>query len=133
MILTADKLSARNWPCSPTCALCDQAPETAKHLVLHCSLAREVWHRISLWSGGLVQQPDRLGGGRLVEHIACWFTKGVTRPKAAILTYTAWNIYMESKESSGVRQPDGNTGSGRRRDRAGDRAVQESSWRAGGG
>lgn len=38
-LLTADKLLSRNWPCHPVCALCDQAPETAEHMCLHCVYA----------------------------------------------------------------------------------------------
>ncbi|GJN01931.1 hypothetical protein PR202_ga19236 [Eleusine coracana subsp. coracana] len=34
---------------SATCALCDQEPETIEHLLLHCSVAREVWrHALNL-------------------------------------------------------------------------------------
>jgi hypothetical protein len=76
---------ARNWPCSPTCALCDQAPETAKHLVLYCSFAREVWHRISLWSGSAARY-------RWNTSLA-GLPKELRRSKAAILMYTAWNIW----------------------------------------
>jgi hypothetical protein len=56
-ILTADKLTARNWPCSPQCPLCAQEPETAEHLTLHCVFTREVWVLVSSWTQGLVKVP----------------------------------------------------------------------------
>ena len=93
-ILTADKLMARNWPCNPVCALCDQEPETANHLILHCSFAREVWHRVSSWSGELLLQPSI---GMSLED---WWNDSLAglskedrRSKAAILIYSAWNIW----------------------------------------
>jgi len=93
-ILTADKLMARNWPCNLVCALCDQEPETANHLILHCSFAREVWHRVSSWSGELLLQPSI---GMSLED---WWNDSLAglskedrRSKAAILIYSAWNIW----------------------------------------
>lgn len=29
-----------------TCALCDQEQETIEHLLLHCSMAKQIWWRI---------------------------------------------------------------------------------------
>jgi len=52
------RLSMRQWPCNPVCTLCNQEQEAATHLVLHCNFAKEVWERIRLWSGGLVDVPD---------------------------------------------------------------------------
>jgi len=46
-VLTTDNLVARNWPCDPICTLCDQTFETAAHLCLHCSYARQVWVSVS--------------------------------------------------------------------------------------
>lgn len=57
-VLTADRLLARNWPWSPTCPLCDQLPETAEHLCLHCVFARELWFRLRDWTNGLVSIPQ---------------------------------------------------------------------------
>jgi hypothetical protein len=57
-LLTADRLLARNWPCNPTCPLCDQELESAEHLTLQCVFAREVWALVSAWSQGVVQVRD---------------------------------------------------------------------------
>jgi hypothetical protein len=54
---TADKLMARQWPCNLVCNLCNLKQETAEHLILHCSFAREVWLRLADWTQQLVQQP----------------------------------------------------------------------------
>jgi hypothetical protein len=40
---TAERLRARGLPHDDCCSLCDQEFETAKHLVLQCPFAREVW------------------------------------------------------------------------------------------
>jgi len=48
----------RQWPCNPMCTLCNQEQEAATHFVLRCNFAKEVWGRIRLWSGGLVDVPD---------------------------------------------------------------------------
>ena len=61
-ILTADKLTARNWPCNPVCPLCDQSMESAEHLCLHCTFAQEVWVKVRSWSGDLIAVPDRNRG-----------------------------------------------------------------------
>jgi hypothetical protein len=40
---TAERLRARGLPHDDHCCLCDQEFETARHLVLQCPFAREVW------------------------------------------------------------------------------------------
>jgi hypothetical protein len=40
---TAERLSARGLPHDDYCCFCDQEFETARHLVLQCPFAREVW------------------------------------------------------------------------------------------
>jgi hypothetical protein len=57
-ILTADKLSQRNWPCNPVCVLCDQEPETAIHLCLKCPFALEVWELVRSWTNNLIMPPS---------------------------------------------------------------------------
>lgn len=66
-LLTADKMAARNWQCNLQRAICDQEAETTVHLCLHCSFAREVWHLVSNWTGGLIKVPK----GNIVEHSGC--------------------------------------------------------------
>jgi len=56
---------------------------------------------------------------------------GDERPKASILMSTTWNIW-KARNCQVFNKPEGNTDPGRRRDQAGDRAAQESSWRADG-
>uniref|UniRef100_A0A453FVE8 Reverse transcriptase zinc-binding domain-containing protein n=1 Tax=Aegilops tauschii subsp. strangulata TaxID=200361 RepID=A0A453FVE8_AEGTS len=33
----------------PRCLLCDQAPETIRHLLLACPFARQTWHSTFAW------------------------------------------------------------------------------------
>ena len=71
-ILTADKMVARHWDCNQTCPLCDQEPEAALHLCLHCSYSKEVWQLMSRWTAEQVLVPEgdetdmeaKLGGPR---------------------------------------------------------------------
>jgi hypothetical protein len=95
-ILTVDRLLARNWPCSPLCALCDQILETAEHLVLHCVVAREVWLLVSHWVQGLVTMPPP---DITIEE---WWnaslqgrSKEEKRWVSFLLMYTAWNLWKE--------------------------------------
>ena len=74
--------------------MCDQESETASHLILHCSFARQVCQQVAPWTGGLVAIPH------LDEHIMFWWEralgnlpKNIRRIKAAVLIYTAWNIW----------------------------------------
>jgi hypothetical protein len=53
-ILTADKLLAHNWPCSPICSMCDQEPKSADHLCLQYVYAQEVWVLVSVWTEGAI-------------------------------------------------------------------------------
>jgi hypothetical protein len=95
-ILTADLLQLRNWPCDPICRLCDQEPETAQHISLHCVYAQEVWHLVSCWTHSLVQVPSR------TIRLEGWWNAAVSnKPKdearltAALVIYTAWNLWKE--------------------------------------
>lgn len=95
-ILTADKLIKRAWPCDPVCPLCDQEQETAAHLCLDCVLAQEVWYLMQVWSDGLGKKPERG-----VDIEIWWRSSLLPMPKdqrrhvAALLMYTAWNIWKE--------------------------------------
>uniref|UniRef100_A0A453I5E3 Reverse transcriptase zinc-binding domain-containing protein n=1 Tax=Aegilops tauschii subsp. strangulata TaxID=200361 RepID=A0A453I5E3_AEGTS len=33
----------------PRCLLCDQEPETIRHLLLECPFARKAWHEVLAW------------------------------------------------------------------------------------
>ncbi|KAF7016570.1 hypothetical protein CFC21_030152 [Triticum aestivum] len=46
---TADRLARRGLQHQPRCPLCDQAPETMRHLLLECPFARQTWHEILSW------------------------------------------------------------------------------------
>lgn len=45
-ILTADKLLLRGWDNSRICPLCGVEPETATHLLMDCTFAKQVWRSI---------------------------------------------------------------------------------------
>jgi hypothetical protein len=95
-LLTADNLLIRGWPCNPCCLLCDQHPETAEHLCLHCSFAQEVWFLVSNWTEGLVPVPS------LAMGMEQWWNSAIQvsprehrRHLASVMIYTAWNIWNE--------------------------------------
>ena len=93
-ILTADKMIARQWPCNPVCTMCNQEPETAAHLILHCTFSRQVWDKMESWTQRLVQVPVQ--GLQVMD----WWEKGLAhipkkerQLKAALMIYCAWNIW----------------------------------------
>ena len=95
-LLTADKLTARQWPCNPVCPLCNQEQETATHLVLNCQFAQLVWEKMAIWTQQLVRPPQ------LISEIIDWWQKELAqlprktrRVKAALMMYCAWNIRKE--------------------------------------
>jgi len=93
-LLMADNLILRSWPCNPVCALCDQEPETASHLILHCSFARQVWDRLARWTGDLISLPDQgLQVMEWWESELAHLPRKIRRQKAAIMIYAAWNIW----------------------------------------
>ena len=82
--------------CDPICSLCHQDSETASHLCLHCSFAQQVWSLVRTWTDGLVLVPAQ---GVNVQE---WWNSALQVPNAAkrnrvaaILIYTAWNIWNE--------------------------------------
>ena len=87
-ILTADKLVARRWPCSPTCTMCTQEPEMAPHLTLHCTFARQVWAKVETWSQNLITIP-----AQGIDIMEWWekelanLPKKVRRLKATLVIY----------------------------------------------
>jgi hypothetical protein len=95
-ILTADNLRIKGIQCDPICALCDQVPETAEHLCLHCVFAKEVWLHVQHWSQDLVTAP------RSGAHLLQWWNDAATskpkdlRPRRiSIMMYTVWHLWKE--------------------------------------
>jgi hypothetical protein len=93
-ILTADKLMARQWPYDPVSSLCNLEAETASHLILHCTFARQVWDKMKVWTGNLIQMP-----AQGVKVLDWWqkelaqLPKNTRRLKAAMMIYAAWSIW----------------------------------------
>jgi len=100
--LTADKLALRHWPCNPICPLCGQDAETAVHLCIHFPFAKRS-----------VDACQKLGWrphywhwqGRAVQTMKIWWEKSLQgrsitqqRTTAAILMYSAWNIWKERNQ-----------------------------------
>uniref|UniRef100_A0A8I6XKE9 Reverse transcriptase domain-containing protein n=1 Tax=Hordeum vulgare subsp. vulgare TaxID=112509 RepID=A0A8I6XKE9_HORVV len=46
---TAARLARRGLPHHTRCLLCDQEPETIRHLLISCSFARQAWHETLSW------------------------------------------------------------------------------------
>jgi hypothetical protein len=66
---TAERLRARNLPHDDCCSLCDQEFETAAHLALNCSYAKQVWDCFQGDSPRAVLMADRS------FTIAAWWKK----------------------------------------------------------
>jgi hypothetical protein len=96
-ILTADKLALRHWPCNPICSLCDQEAETAAHICIQCPFAKEVWMLVKNWVGEHIVHIDED-----VQTLKTWWERSLQgrsaaqqKTTAAILMYSAWNIWKE--------------------------------------
>ncbi|XBI17070.1 hypothetical protein VPH35_059197 [Triticum aestivum] len=46
---TAERLARHGLQHHPRCLLCDQQPETVRHLMLECPLTRQAWHETLAW------------------------------------------------------------------------------------
>jgi hypothetical protein len=55
---TAERLARHGLPHHPRCLLCDQAPESMQHLMLHCPFARQVWHEVLTWLRMTTRAPE---------------------------------------------------------------------------
>ena len=86
------------------CTMCDQAPESASHMALHCPYARSLWHLLAQWT----DQP-RLAVGPLQfsSPEEWWHCMGVTLTKDELMVANL--PYMEGTLSAGfpVRVDDG--------------------------
>uniref|UniRef100_A0A453L5Y3 Reverse transcriptase zinc-binding domain-containing protein n=1 Tax=Aegilops tauschii subsp. strangulata TaxID=200361 RepID=A0A453L5Y3_AEGTS len=56
---TADRLARRGLQHQPRCPLCDQAPETMRHLLLECPFAKQTWHEILAWLRMTIARPNQ--------------------------------------------------------------------------
>jgi hypothetical protein len=46
---TADRLANRGLQHHARCLLCDQEPETMRHLLIECSFTKQIWHEALAW------------------------------------------------------------------------------------
>lgn len=93
---TADRLSTRGWPCNPTCPFCDQAPETAIHILLGCPYSKEVWNM----SGPI--HPQMTDVALSSNSVKCWWRKlhliapkEIGKEQIAFAAYVAWHHWNE--------------------------------------
>uniref|UniRef100_A0A0A9BGC0 Reverse transcriptase zinc-binding domain-containing protein n=1 Tax=Arundo donax TaxID=35708 RepID=A0A0A9BGC0_ARUDO len=78
-LLTADKMRTRGRDVSNTCKLCNVQDETAAHLTVNCTFARETWRKVGSWS-----QVQQLNFTQPVHDLGEW-----------------WSSLMVSKKGSG--------------------------------
>jgi hypothetical protein len=93
---TAERLRARGLQHDDRCCLCDQEFETAKHLVLHCPFAKEVWNHF-MGSNPLAVQ--RAGSSTSLRG---WWNKVTRQMKDdqkkkdnTLSSYVVWHIWKE--------------------------------------
>jgi hypothetical protein len=93
---TADRLQKRGWPHQDRCSLCDQTLESAYHLFLGCSFAKEVWHGLCASHAAVANI-----GSRSTSILGWWkkiarFRKSKSRREhAAVAVYALWHIWKE--------------------------------------
>ena len=105
-IYTADRLLARGWPCSATCSLCGNAPETADHLILGCPFSRLVWRALARDHALPCINPPDSSSTAEVSFSAWWASIRGSVPvgeRAAhdgVVAYSAWFIWRERNSRS---------------------------------
>jgi hypothetical protein len=55
---TAERLARHGLPHHARCLLCDQAPESMRHLMLECPFTRQAWHETLAWLRMTTAAPD---------------------------------------------------------------------------
>jgi hypothetical protein len=91
---TADHILKYNGQANPICTLCHTTREKHLHLVIKCSYAKAVWHRIATWFNIQVSPLT-------ARTIRGWW-RSLLRQGAdgrsshmQVIVYTLWNIWKE--------------------------------------
>ena len=97
---TVDRLQARGWPHNDLCKLCDQEPETANHLALHCSFAKEVWFQFrdshnAMFAVADESQPVGEWWERLCSASG---SREQNRGNMTVAAYIVWNLWKERNQ-----------------------------------
>ena len=96
---TADRLARRDLQHPPLCPLCDQAPETIRHLLLECPFARQTWHEILAWLRFTVPAPNQE-----VSLLDWWLRAKQGTPKqlrkglGSITLLTPWMVWKHRND-----------------------------------
>lgn len=93
---TADRLSFRGWPHQDACSLCDQRIESAKHLIVDCIFAKEVWQLIGTNS-------TRISEAAAAATVKKWWFRirqaqqrdNEAKKEITLAYYVVWNIWKE--------------------------------------
>lgn len=56
-VWTAAPLQLRGWPNDYFCLLCVRNLETAAHLFMECCVVRNIWERVTIWTGATCLAP----------------------------------------------------------------------------
>ena len=96
---TADRLARRGLQHQPRCPLCDQAPETMRHLLLECPFARQTWHEILSWLRMTTAGPSH------EDSLMDWWLQArqntptlMRKGLASIALLTPWMIWKQRNE-----------------------------------
>ena len=97
---TADRLQARGGPHNERCKLCDQEPETANHIALLYSFAKEVWFQFRDSHNAMFAVADE------AQTVGEWWerlcsaggSKEQNRLNMTVAAYTVWNLWKERNQ-----------------------------------
>lgn len=91
---TADRLERRHLPFNALCPLCDQDPETLRHLLLDFPFSKSVLHEVFSKAGALRCLP------RPSEDLPEWLSKGTLRLRGKVkavrllINLSLWRIWQ---------------------------------------
>lgn len=97
-VWTADRLQKRGWPNCGTCKLCNQAQESASHLLFKCRFTICVWSRVKNWLGLQDVNPATWHTMRNVKE---WWNEAIhkqgqsKKAMASLAMLVSWEIWKE--------------------------------------
>lgn len=97
IMLTADNMAKRNWPCNMICSLCHSQQETTANITTECDYTKETWNRIAT-TYDMLAYSEMVVSNNPVEWVQIVLTRGSKKEKKrklGVLFSFWWQIWKE--------------------------------------